>query len=276
MDSSTTDVCEWCKRPFLPPGAKVTTKKPGKPGQVPPAGQPPASEAASPAAPPPELLSSAEESEPAAEARPARAPTPAAEDILRPLGDQPATEASGPSAPAGIDTETSVDMSAYVGADQSILQPLERPQPSAAPTAGRDPLAARRQAVRERTSGEIPETVRMGRSLVAGLVICVLMSILQFLVTHNVPRKLYFLPLGNPEYLVTAVFYGMALGVLLGGALGAALVQFKRGPFVGILVGLLIGWLGLQNPPWGQITGGLCGAIVGYFAAKGMRRVVNV
>jgi hypothetical protein len=139
-----------------------------------------------------------------------------------------------------------------------------------------NPLAARRQAVREKTAGEIPEPVRMGRSFVAGLIVCVLMSILQFLVTHNVPRKLYFLPLGNPEYFVTAIFYGLSLGVLLGGALGTALVQFKRGPFVGMLAGLFIGWLGLQNPPWGQITGALSGAVVGYFAAKGMRRVITV
>jgi hypothetical protein len=172
-----------------------------------------------------------------------------------------------------------MDMSQYQGADQSVLQPLERPQAPGASTL-RDPLAARRKAARERYEApEIPDNVRLLRATVSGAVLAMLCSIVRFVAStpHEVPDKLVqLIPIPSNDQLTGALVYGLLSAVLLGFMLAALLVQFRRGPFAGLIIGLILGLGALGGWPWGLITGTICGLTTGYYAGKGLHRVINV
>jgi uncharacterized membrane protein len=62
---------------------------------------------------------------------------------------------------------------------------------------------------------------------------------------------------------------------MFGFMLGALLVRLQKGPFIGMLAGLLLGF-GIQNGVWGYLAGAVSGILVGRFATLGVRRVINV
>jgi hypothetical protein len=290
MESATTDVCEWCKRPMLPAGATVT-------GQAPTSSTPePEAEEAEQEPEPRQEEETQQAEEPAeasvelrqlggntGEAAAAAAAQAGGDDILRPLGS-PNTTAPAPGMPSGPDyrvgedqTRTSVDVSEYVGADQSIFRPMARPQGAASMPGGADPLARRRkrEAQEEAREDKASENVRLLRSLGAGLLICVGVAVLEITLQKEVPHRLYFLQLGRPEEMLTALKFGLLTGLLLGGGLGAIAVRFKLGWFVGMMMGLAVG-IGLRNGWYGYLAGAVTGIFAGALATKGVRRVVNV
>jgi hypothetical protein len=226
----------------------------------------------------------AEPAEAAPQPQPAAASEPA-DDILRPLGapvagQQVRPPGSGPSHGLSADaTATSIDMSQYQGTDQSVLQPLERPEVAGA-SAVRDPLAARRKAARERRDRpEVPDNIRLMRATITGSVLAVALTIVRFLATspHSVPGDFVMLiPIKGNDTIAGALLFGALAGVLLGFMLAAMLVQFKRGPMAGALVGLVLGFGALGGGLWGIVTGVVCGFANGYQAAKGMKQVINV
>jgi hypothetical protein len=297
MDSTTTNVCEWCKRPFLPPGAKVTggkaMKQPGKSPEAadsgPQAGAPEAPAAAVPAEPtaamplagPPLLAGAAAEE---AEA-PAPSSSPAsAGELLRPLGAQPPRTAAESQPFPGTGAEgagASVDVSQYVGSDQSIFRPMEKPRVPGSVAGSADRMAEKRRAAIEREQGpEIPENIRLLRASIGGAVVALVVTLVEFFVKKEMPPQLIGgvpIPIPNNTEFSGALVYAALLAVLLGFMLSAMLVRFKLGPFAGLIMGLVLGAAALSNNfPWGLIAGGLAGIICGVLATKGMRRVINV
>jgi hypothetical protein len=231
-----------------------------------------------------EVRELAPQSEPGEETQDTNTDEPA-EQLLRPLGGGEAP-ASGPAAPQpgaprhGLSddaTQTSVDVSQYMGADDSIFRPLERQAASASMPGGADPLSTRggRKGRKAETVSDIPENTRLMRSLIAGTIICLVLAVAQLLITGDVKTQFYFLQLGRGSGFFTALKYGLLSGLLMGLGLGAVLTRFKRGPFLGFLIGLAVG-AGLGNSPWGLIAGGLTGILAGRFATVGLRQVVNV
>jgi len=280
MDSATTDVCEWCKKPMLPAGAAVTGQKAAAPAeataaQAPPAPVAPAVEAA--AAPGSDELVSLGPP-PAAEQADARAQ--AAPDVLSPLGGHLGKPA--PSAPshglAAEATSTSVDVANYLGPDQSLFRPMSRVEHSAT-SKGMDPLSQTRSHRQEKPVSDIPDNVRLMRSLVSGIAVAFPLAIAQYAITHRVPEKLFVVPLiRGGDSFIAAIVWGVASGVFLGFGLGALLVQFKKGPFVGLVFGLVLGFFGLATDPvyWGVIAAAVTGMMVGRHATAGYRRVIQV
>ena len=282
MDSTTTDVCEWCKRPFLPPGAKVTGQRPGKGGKppAPAAGVTPETAATPPPAAGAMLAGAAP---PAEEEEAAAAPAaPAAEAVLRPLGaGAPRSSSSAEAQPfpgtgeAGADG--SVDVSQYMGSGQSIFQPMEKPRTASGQLSPQERFVASRRAALARGQGvEVPENTRLMRAAIAGAIVAMTATLAQFFMTKQVPLKMLVVPIERNDQFSGALLYGVTAAVLLGFMLAAMLVKFRMGAFVGLIAGLVIGWAGLSNFPWGLIAGGVAGLVVGIFAAKGARRVVNV
>ncbi len=285
MESSTTDQCEWCKRPMLPTGATITDQ------QTPDAKtaeQIAEGRAAAEGVKPLGEQAAAEEEQPKAGAR-------EEESVLRPLGSAPATPRTGGVGPPPVmpshgitdeQTKTSVDVSQYTAGEQSIFRPIERPERADA-MGGADPLARRRRRRETRVESEIPENIRLLRSVIAGVIISLVLALIQFTVSRmsegakEVPGSLIFASvtliknLGQSGTLVSALMYGTLMGVLMGLGLGAVLVRFRRGPFVGMLVGLVVGY-GLMNYPWGLILGALAGIAIGIIASVGLRQVVAV
>jgi hypothetical protein len=142
---------------------------------------------------------------------------------------------------------------------------------------GSDPISQLRHRG-SRDSGpaiDIPENTRLLRSLTAGLIICIVLALVQFLATKSVPAQLYVLPLGRNTSIVTALKYGIGTGVVLGLGLGALLTRFKRGSFLGFVLGVLVAF-GFSNWPWAQIAGALTGIMAGRFATFGLRRTVQL
>ena len=297
MESSTTDVCEWCKRPMLPAGATISKKAaqevkgdystpPGEPSEDRP-------EASAALAEQPEMASEEEEAPAPAEEEEAPAvseqeevpPAPEEEEPehqLRPLGgvQQPPASSTAPGPPShGLSDEamqTSIDISQYLGNDQSIFRPQKRPEPGSAMPGNADPLAGRRVSSQESATGsELSENARLGRCVVAGLVVGVAAALIQYFVTGETLLTLYGRPLGRGANMMTALKYGIASGVILGLGLGAILIKLRKGSFLGMLIGLLVG-MGCQNPPWGQIAGALTGIVAGRFATVGLRRRIAV
>ena len=289
LDSSTTDVCEWCKRPILPPGAAIAGKKAlggkGQPQAAPQGGQPapqaPPAAQAPPVMPPSDGLKELKAAAAPDQAATAQAPA-AAEDALRPLGDSGAKPAaSRPGAPShGLSddaTRTSVEIANYLGPDQSLFKPVQHAEFTTQAAAGMDPLARRRRKSEERKSlSDIPDNIRLIRALMSGIAISLPLAIVQFVVTKSVPGNLYFLKLGPDDSLTTALLFGLSSGVLLGFGLGALLVQFKKGPFLGVVVGLVLGAFGLQNGPWGIAAAAITGIVVGRIATVGYRRALQI
>lgn len=289
MDSGTTDVCEWCNRPMLPAGATVSDKaakelkKSGTPIAVP--HQPQAEEVGLPLSQPEPEEDSAPVEEVATE--PAAAPQAKEEVVLQPLGGSSAAapdRAAKPNVPThglGEDaTQTSIDISQYVGADQSIFRPIVREDGQSGATSTVDRLGRKlRRSDKHETVSDIPENTRLLRSLVAGLVITLVVSIIQLIITQKAARELQFaglrIVLSRGDGFMAALMWGIVAGVLLGGMLGAALVRLRKGSFVGAVVGFLVG-SGLANPPFAQIAGALTGIVAGRFATIGLRRIVNV
>ena len=291
MESSTTDVCEWCNRPMLPPGAAVS----GKAAQeLRESGQP--LPGMGPAAPQkePGLLLSQQESEEvhsAQEGDAAEESQQATSEVhLRPLGSGQTQEAAPPPPPppkatqgpssglADEATRTSVDISQYMGTDESIFRPIQREEEQ---SSGADLMARRRKkagALGEDKAPEIPENTRLGRCLIAGIAVGVFFALAQFLITKDTVEVMFTsLPVGRGSSFLTALKYGVASGIVFGFGLGALLVRFKKGSFFGMLMGIMVG-LGIGNQPWywAVIPGAITGIIAGRFATIGVRRVINV
>ncbi len=288
MESSTTDVCEWCNRPMLPPGAAVSgkaaeeLKQSGTPISVPD----PEAPGEAPGLPLGQEQPEGGEAEPDGDAEEA-AEQAAPEVGLRPLGGDgqetpPPGGPSGPGVPShGLEadaTRTSVDISQYVGADESIFRPIVREEAQASGT--QDLLAQRRKKGGGRDQAdegpEMSENTRLVRCLAAGLVIGLVFALAQFLITGTTVDVIYSgLRLGRGSSVFTAVKYGIASGLVFGFGLGALLVRFRKGSFLGLLVGIMVG-LSLQNGIWSIVPGALSGIVAGRFATIGLRRVVNV
>ena|GEM_PF-1648730 len=304
MESATTDVCEWCKRPMLPQGASISQQAADQQaadqqGAEQVAAEERAGEQVEVVQPEeaPEQAAGAEalSAEPEAVAREREGAAEADEaSMLRPLGGVQKTPSPGAPAPGvpthGLGdeaTQTSVDLSQYSGTDESIFRPIERPETTGT-IGGADPLGIRRRGQGEmKTVSDIPENTRLMRSVAAGVIVCATFALVQMIVSltvedhPSVPDSLVFgafpliRSLGSSGSIVTVLLYGVLVGIIMGLMLGALLVRLKRGPFVGLLVGLAVGY-GLENPPWGMIAGAACGIAIGVIATRGLRQVINV
>lgn len=279
MDSSTTNVCEWCKQPMLPPGQSVGGRN-GQPAQPPEEKSAPASQQTSDSLQQLEIKSE----EPQEAAPPETPEAPAQEDVLRPLGggDQPAKPPARPAArPShGLEasaTQTSVDLTQYMNDADSIFKPIERSTQSAAAPGPNLEAKARRAslAAQQQAASSISDNARLFRCVIAGLLIAIIVSVIQFAVTGEVPKKLYFIGLGYKTTPTTTVVYGVLTGLLFGLGLGVLLIRFKRGSLLGMVAGMAVGAAGLNNIPYALITGGLIGLIAGYFASTGRRLVIG-
>jgi hypothetical protein len=232
----------------------------------------------------PEEVDSAQEDD-AAEASQQTAP----EVHLRPLGGGERQEAAPPPPPppqapqepsSGLSddaTRTTVDISQYMGTDQSIFRPIEREEEQSTGLA--DLMAQKKKkggAFGEDKAPEIPENTRLGRCLIVGLAVGVLFALAQFLITGNTVEVIYTsLRLGRGESFFTALKYGLVSGLVFGFGLGALLVKFKKGSFLGLLAGIMVG-LSIGNGIWAVIPGAITGIIAGRFATIGVRRVINI
>ena len=292
MESSTTDVCEWCKRPMLPAGASITGQRAER-GEAPGPTEG-VSELAAEGAEgvgPLDAGPEAEEERAAAEAGPPGDDEGAEENALRPLGSSaptPEVSQTGPAMPShGIGeeaTRTSVDLSQYTGPGDSIFRPIEHPERTGTPD-GSDLLSLRYH--KKETESDIPENVRLIRSLIVGVIISLVLAVLQLIVSRtmedarSVPQSLVFATapliknLGKADSVLGALLYGGLVGVMLGLGLGAVLVRFRRGPFIGMMIGLLIGY-GLMNGVWGYVCGVVTGIACGIIATVGLRQVARV
>ncbi|MCJ7749493.1 MAG: hypothetical protein MUQ65_00105, partial [Armatimonadetes bacterium] len=149
---------------------------------------------------------------------------------LRPLGGGETQEAAPPPPPppkatqgpsSGLSddaTRTSVDISQYMGTDESIFRPIKREEEQSTGTA--DLLAQRRKkggAFGEDKAPEIPENTRLGRCLIVGLAVGVFFALAQFLIPGNTVEVIYTsLRLGRGESFFTALKYGIASGLVFG------------------------------------------------------------
>jgi hypothetical protein len=289
LESSTTDICEWCNRPMLPAGATVSgkaakeLKKSGQPVAM------PSKPAVEPEVGLPLHQQQGEEPEAGVEAE-SVTEEPAAEVVLRPLGHgaagdkaatapPPSTQAAGrPGVPShGLSTEataTSVDISQYVGKDQSIFRPIQK-------EAGYSSAASLERVTQKKSAQaqggpEWSENERLIRCAISGMIVCVVVALVQYFVGHSIPDKIVAIPLGRGGTGVfQAIKFGIASGLMFGFMLGALLVRLQKGPFIGMLAGLLLGF-GIQNGVWGYLAGAVSGILVGRFATLGVRRVINV
>ena len=280
MDSSTTDVCEWCKQPMLSPGQSVGGQN-GQPEQSPGENAAPPAQEASDSLQQLELKGE----EPPEAAPPQTSEAPSQEDVLRPLGggDQPAKPParSTPGTPShGLDdsaTQTSVDLSQYMNDAESIFRPIERPAQSAATAPGQDLEAKARRASMARQQeavSSVPDNVRLFRCLVTGMLVSITLSMIQFATIGKLPDRFYFISFGYRTTAATALYYGVLTGLLFGLGIGALLVRLKRGSFLGLVVGVAVG-AGLGNIPYALIAGGITGIIAGRFATAGYRRKMS-
>lgn len=299
MESSTTDNCEWCKKPMLPPGGAISMKakeellkqkeegvKPQETQVTPEEIRETAEEAAirrpesKPPPPPPEvhpsgllLLGSHLEAEPE---EPSETPNYVAggesknEEILLPLGSVGVT-------PQG---EEAKDTPIYIGNDENVLRPIERPVSKDGAKYMIDSSGRKRRIVDD--TPEIPEKVRLMRATIRGAMICFPLALLQFFVPKPQPLPTTFIviPLPGAEGFLGAISYGVLSTLLNGFMLSALLVAKKWGPVAGFFIGGLgtgtMAMLNTPNMPWSMITGALCGIFCGIAANKGVKRVVNV
>jgi hypothetical protein len=170
-----------------------------------------------------------------------------------------------------------VDISQYIGSDQSIFRPIVREDDSKSD--GTDDLLKQSARRREAAAGDGPqwsENERLIRCLVAGVVVALVFALAQYLTGQGTQNVLYMsIPLGRGETLFTALKFGIASGVVFGFGLGALLVRFQKGPGLGLIVGLLVG-LSFQNTYWSIIPGVIVGIICGRIATLGVRRRLDV
>jgi len=208
--------------------------------------------------------------------------------LLRPLGgaqaaDQtaspPAQAAQRPGVPShGLShdaTKTSIDISQYMGADQSIFRPI-RKDASYSSAASLDRVAQKKTSAQDQTGPNWSENERLGRCVIAGLASSMVMTLLQFFTKlGTIPDNFYGLRIAPGGGLTTALVYAIGSGLILGVGLGAILTRLKRGSFIGMVLGLLVA-IGLKNSPYTLIAGAMTGILAGRFATLGVRRVINV
>ena len=290
MDSSTTDTCEWCNRPMLPAGAAVSgkaakdLKKSGQPIVVPsrPAVE---AEVGLPLHQQPGV-----EPEAGTEADPV-ASQAGADLVLRPLGHGAAAEATlapapaqaaprsgGPSHGLGEEvTQTSVDISEYVGKDQSIFRPIEK-EVGFSSASSLDRVTTRKSSGAQTGPGSNwSENDRLMRSAIAGVVIASVFALGQFFIAKDVPSRLFtVIPLGSSSSFLTAIKLGIVLGLAFGFMLGALLVRLQKGPGIGMLLGIVLGYSAVGSLSIFALAGALAGIFVGRFATLGVRKVINV
>lgn len=281
MDSATTDICEWCKKPMLSAGAAAE-----RPVAAPTIAAPQLGDVVDAA---PEYMPAPAEDlvelGPISDGEPAEAQPPGISGALRPLGGdgaKPAGLAPVAKAPThGLSAEatrTSVDVAGYLGPDNSLFRPATKAEQGAS-TGGMDPLGRVQMRKQREAVNNIPDNVRIMRSLRAGFTIAFPLAIVEFIVTHKVPEKLFVLPLisGGDSFLA-AIVWGLVSGVFIGFGLGALLVQFKKGSGIGLVLGLLLGNSALQTDPtyWGMAAAGISGFMIGKIATFGYRKVVSV
>jgi len=287
MESSTTDVCEWCKRPMLPPGAEIYTEAAkeiaasGTPVGVPPQSDEDMGEGLKELRPQEETPE--EDAAPPDEAE--------SEVLLKPLGGEKQDEPQAPPPPQKPETKapetpshglgddamkTSVDISQYLTADDSIFRPIER-ETSQKSTSSLEQVSTKRTHARrkEDEGPTLTENERLIRSLIAGLACGLFFAILQFIVTGSTVQKLYVLTLSRGPNFFAAIKFGIASGVVLGLGLGAILTKLQKGSFIGMILGMIVG-MGFQNAPWGLLAGAITGIYAGKVATIGVKRVINV
>lgn len=317
MESSTTDVCEWCKRPMLPPGAQVTGQAQAPTKEQQKAAEPPGRSlgevtgadaaqeeefAGEHPAPQAELrplgghAGSAEKAEPPAppaqEANflepPPTHPTPASPRQAEPAASPQEPETTAPAQPKsgrlgapshGLSNEataTSIDISAYMGDDDSIFRPIVREEPKGQDT--QDLLKQRHRQRLEASQGpQMSENQRLLRCLIAGLAVAIPIALLQYLITKNTVTVLFTsFTLSRTTSLMAALKYGVASGLMFGFGLGALLVRLKKGSGMGFFVGVVLGLTAMGNGLWGALAGAIIGIYAGKVAMAGVRRVVNV
>lgn len=210
---------------------------------------------------------------------------------LRPLGDSETQKAASPPPPpppppkatqgpsSGLSdeaTRTSVDISQYMGTDESIFRPIKREEEQNTGTADLMAQRKRGEARSEDKAAEIPENTRLARCLVVGLAMGVFFALAQFLITKHTVELIYTsIRIGRGENFFTALKYGIASGFVFGFGLGALLVKFKKGSFFGMLTGIMVG-LSMGNGLWAVIPAAITGIVSGKFATIGVRRVINV
>jgi len=294
MESSTTDTCEWCKKPMLPPGGSISARAKEQILREKEAPPPPPAESAAP------TVRAEETPDEAVVRRPESKPPPPLTSTIEGLsvlgghlteeGDEPQaavlstveqTTNESLLVPLGANVtgpaDQGQDRTIYVGNEEDVVRPIERP----AKDGSRWVMDAsgRRRRVLD-TTPEVSDKQRLLRAAVGGGVVAFVMAFVQFAV-HRLPEQLISEQLKITEGFAGAVQYGVYSAVLLGFMLAALLVQWKKGPFVGLLLGLGLGWGITQSAaqaflPLTLTTGGLCGAVVGYFSVKGLKRVVTV
>ena len=291
MDSSTTDSCEWCNRPMLPAGATVSAaaakemKQKGRPLAAPPQPSPePAPEAEAGL---PLHQEEPEEAPVLAEAKPV-AQAAASDVLLRPLGhgqsaDPPSPVVAQPTQRppthglAEEATQTSIDISQYVGSDQSIFRPVQK-ETGFSSASSLDRVSQKRQASAQTGPGSNwSENDRLIRCAIAGLAICLVYALARFFITKEVPDRLFTaIPLGASGSFLTALKFGIVSGLAFGFMLGALLVKLQKGPGIGMIVGVILGFSAVGSLTMLALAGALAGIFAGRFATLGVRKVINV
>jgi hypothetical protein len=287
MDSSTTDTCEWCNRPMLPAGATVSAaaakemKQQGRPLAAPPQPSPEAESGLPLNQEEPEEAPVLAEAEPVAQAA-------ASDVLLRPLGHG---QSSDPPPPVAVQptqrppthgladeaTKTSVDISQYVGSDQSIFRPVQK-ESGYSSASSLDRVAHRKQVSAQTGPGSSwSENDRLIRCAIAGLVICLVYAMARFFISKDVPDRLFTaIPLGSGSSFLTALKFGIVSGLAFGFMLGALLVKLQKGPGIGMIVGLILGFSAVGSFTMLALAGALSGIFAGRFATLGVRKVINV
>lgn len=301
MESSTTDRCEWCKKPMLPPGGRISTK--AKEELI----RERADAAKRPDRQQADAAEGRETEEEAAirrpESKPPSARTGALPSGLMALGGdseadaEPEGEGQVPNYLAGGETanaeilrplgalgssvrpeEEARDTTLYIGNDENILRPIERPTSKDAARYTID-AAGRKRRMADDTP-EVPEKTRLLRGAAQGAVVSMVIAIVQFVVNHEMPMAFVVIPITDYKSFVGAFVYGLLAAIFYGFMLAALLVQRRWGPVAGFLIGaFMLGWLAQlnsPNPPWSMINGAICGILTGRSSVKGLRRVVTV
>jgi hypothetical protein len=293
MESANVKVCDWCKRPMLPEGGTISAKakesivqaqeeQKKKSDALPPPDDTEA-EYVRPKTPPPVipdvheatgLLTLGANLEQEAEGdQVSVASTQAStnEELLIPLG----VSETAPDSESG---DLSASTMNYIGSDESIFRPIDRPAGQEGGIYSID-ASGRKKRVGTATP-EFSDNVRLRRSAPYGFGVAFLVAIVQFVVTKEVPTKIALQPLpglGNGGSFMNALAFGFWSGILLGFMLAALLVNFKRGAVAGFLIGVVLGVGALGGGYWSIAAGALSGIMVGKAAVKGMkRRVVSV
>lgn len=151
---------------------------------------------------------------------------------------EPELESASPDNPAGED---------YPVPYAEDLPPEQRVRP-----------AAGRSQVQEGPA--VSDGVRFAIGFASALVICLIAIVVVFLITKDVPHKLYMFKLGPDKTMGRAIFSGLGLGIILGVLLSGLLTLTHLGAVLGVPVGAILGFVSLPTFP---MVGLLLGAVVG-------------